>query len=478
MKLESLEQKEKAHRALNRYHHENQNNNQDEQLQASFGEQGTNDNNVYDLYQLWSQLEALEDSNKELSQMELAKVLPPSLKAMFDKDLRTGQVQAELVLNRWYPWWERELVSNPKEKEISHSNSNVNVNSNVNSSAAPMTDAGNDTTVRNKTLDERLLKVPSFAGLGRKTKATIDGNNKNNNINNNDEALFFNLLDIIYATCRTLRLYHGVENASRQAPVEAATTFIATSSVLHKDTRFTTLSQVLNHHYCCAIQSGNETITKRNNIGGIFEHDEANANKNAKTAKWLVYMEDTASLVTSPRLMGRAILEASDILKAAIKELKQNDYSSSVDENNATSTRNSVSNGKTNEKYDNETKVKQIRRLRKKLQFYLSWALHRPVAANFLLEGDPKKEIVAWIDERKQMITECEYDGDNNNNSNTNNINNSIDCFDGVIDTTITTLNFPASAGAAASTTSSIFERNSLQNMEQPLMVEVQSRHK
>ena len=362
-------------------------------------------------------------------------MLPPSLNAMFEKDLQNGQLQ-ELVLNRWYPWWKRELV-NLKESENDDSNGDANINIDIDNKNE------NENYTFSKTLDERLLRVPNFAGLGGKNRG--GSSRPTTTVNKNDDALLYNLVDILYATCRTLRLYHGVENASRQAPVEAATTLIATSSVLGKDTRFTTISQVLNN--CCAVES---SLNNNNN----------NNNKEE------TLFEDIASLVTLPRLVGRAILEASDILKAAIKELKSDDNDKS-----------SVSNEYKNERDDNETKLKQIRRLRKKLQFFLSWTTHHPVAVDLFLGGGPKEEILAWVDERKQLILEYE---DNNEDINSN---KNIDCLD--YKDNIKSLKLPPSA-ASTSRPSNLLYKNDDGNdttrseitMHQPLMVEVQSRLK
>jgi len=193
----------------------------------------------------------------------------------------------------------------------------------------------------------------------------------------------YNLLDILHATCKILRLYHGVKNASRQAPVEAAITLIETSSVLSKDTRFITLSQVLTH---CTTES----------LGCNNEQTQSN-NK-------LSFIEDITLLLTSHRLVGRALLEASDVLKAATKELKSNQIMEKDD--------------------DNVGKLKQIRRLRKKLQFFLSWTQY-PATVEFFLGGSTKEEILTWMVERKAMISECHEDDngtfdDDNGNDNTN----------------------------------------------------------
>lgn len=374
MHLESLEQEEKAHRAISRCH---QNNSDQEDFQDSL--EG-DDGEIESLYELQSQLEILERRKKELSNKELAKLMPNSLKSLFEKDLHAGQLQAEWILRRWYPWWTRELVGG-KESERGEIDCNT----------SDEKEKDNSSTY-SRTLDEKLLRVPNYESLigGRKnTSASMK--------NKNDDVLMCNLLDILYSICQTLRLYHGVENASRQAPLEAANTLISASSVLGKDTRFTTISQVLNHHCnCTAFSLVSSTINKRN---AIFPEDEiASATVCDLPADWLVCVEDVCSLLDSPRMVGRALMEASDILKAAIKQLK-------LDLSNV-ETKRKESND------DEETKVKQIRRLRKKLQFFLSWVTRHPAAVDLLLRGDPKEEVLTWIQDRKQMFSEYGHDED------------------------------------------------------------------
>jgi len=372
MHLESLEQEEKAHRAISRCH---QKNSDQEDFQDS---PGGDDGEIESLYKLQSQLENLERGNKELSNKELAKLMPNSLKSLFEKDLHAGQLQAEWILRRWYPWWKRELVGE-KESERGKLDGNT----------SDEKEKDNGSTL-SRTLDEKLLRVPNYESLiGERKSTSVSMKNKN------DDVLMCNLLDILYSICQTLRLYHGVENASRQAPLEAATTLISASSVLGKDTRFTTISQVLNHHCnCTAFYLASST---KNNRNAVFPDDEiASATVDDHPADWLVCVEDVCSLLDSPRMVGRALMEASDILKAGIKQLK-------LDLSNAETKRKEL-----NE--DEETKIKQLRRLRKKLQFFLSWVTRHPVAVDLLLRGDPKEEILTWIQDRKQILSEYGHD--------------------------------------------------------------------
>ena len=449
MKLESLEQEEEAHRALNRYHHKNSS-------QQDFQEplEGYN-NEIENLYELQSQLETLENNNKELSHKELAKLLPPSLKAMFEKDLQTGQLQPEWVLNRWYPWWKPELLWNGKEGEGEGERDESSFDTNNENRK-------DNSSTFSKTLDERLLRVPNYESFGgtKSTLATVK--------NKNDDVLVCNLLDILYATCRTLRLYHGVENASRQEPVEAASTLISTSAVLGKDTRFTTISQVLNHHCNCTTETLTSSSTN-NSKNKIEPNNElGNANISDDPAAFDICLEDITSLVTSPRMVGRALLEASDILKAAIKALKFNQSNTKIKK-------------KESKNDDDETKLKQIRRLRKKLQFFLSWVTRHPVAVNLLLGGGPKEEVLAWIDERKQIF--LEYQCDEDNNSSITIMDNSLHR---VNTNTMKALTLHPS-GSISTTKSSRSNSTyigrdsnsrSVSKIEQPLLIEVQSRRK
>jgi len=382
MQLESLEQVNGTHQALNRYHHNKRQQQEFSRGTTTYDDKVKDSNNKnesllpieeQDLYQLLSILEKLEDGN-QLSSVELSKLLPASIKAMFEKDLQHGQIQ-ELVLDRWYPWWKRELVyldekdDNNEEEEEKEVNDVGNIEH-----EKSVCESEKSNYVSSKTLDERLFGVLDFGDFGK---------NKNGMMSNNNDILLYNLLDILHATCKILRLYHGVKNASRQAPVEAAMTLIETSSVLSKDARFITLSQVLTH---CTTES----------LGCNNEQTQSNDK--------LSFIEDIALLLTSHRLVGRALLEATDVLKAATKELKSNQIMEKDD--------------------DNVGKLKQIRRLRKKLQFFLSWTQY-PATVEFFLGGSTKEEILSWMVEKKAMISECHEDDngtfdDDNGNDNTN----------------------------------------------------------
>lgn len=376
MQLESAENTKKTHQLLNRCKNTNYGNENE-------------DDNLYDdedYYQLLTKLEELEDvnsnGNHHMSPIELSKLLPPSVKAKFEKDLQDGKMH-ELVLDHWYPWWKHDIVKLNDDEEDKDGEGNSRY------SSFP------------KTLDEKLLNVVSFNELG--------GKNKNDGISmaiNNNDVLLYNLIDILHATCIILRLYHGVQNASQQAPVEAAITLIEISSVLSNDTRFIALSQVLNH---CASKSISKASTREPKIA------------NNKDENLLLYIEDVALLLSTHRLVGRALLEASDVLKSASKELKRNAI---IDNNN----NNKVHN-------NNNDQIKQIRRLRKKLEFFLSWTQY-PTTVEFFSGVVINEDIFAWIAERREIIPDnnhshndgydtgsADYDNQNENEVGGNGLN-------------------------------------------------------
>ncbi|KAG7365049.1 2-oxyglutarate/Fe(II) oxygenase [Nitzschia inconspicua] len=280
-----------------------------------------------ELYRLWSKLEELgEDANRA----QLEKVIPPSLRKKLQYDLQQGTAQ-QLVLRDWFPWWRQQLVvgskgtTKSKMEKVKRS----------------------EPEKSSKTLDERLLKLQRFEllSLGRQPSP----------------LLVFNLMDILYSVCGTLRLYHGIANAIANEPLEAGSTLVTASAVLAKDARFSSLSEVLIH--CTSAGKGHE--------GGA--------------ASWNVLVEDVAYLVESHRLVGRALLEAFDILTAARREVKRQE--DVVDK-----------------RQRHQEQIKQLSALRKKIEFFLSWSQH-PEIKTMLKETKIKDEILSW---REQWMKENE----------------------------------------------------------------------
>lgn len=307
VRLETLEQKDNTAKILNQQH----------ELLNMQEEEEISD----ELYEILLALEEEQDDGP--TQKQLLSMMSPSLRAVFESDLRNGKVQ-ELVLEEWYPWWRRQLVSTATSDE------------DVPSSSVP-----------EKTLDEQLLNVPQFSTLFRK------GNPPN---------LLFNLVEILYSICWTLRLYHGKKNATFLS-IDAITTLISSSSVLNSDARFTKLEQVLSD--CTALST-------KEYPAGCNEH-------------WTVLAEDVALILGSQRLVGRALLEASDLLKEASKQTKKQIAHRDGERGEGPSTR--------------------LRRIRKKVDFYLSWSQQ----ATFL-GTDCKEEILAWIEQWKDADESTELD--------------------------------------------------------------------
>mmetsp|Transcript_25540 Transcript_25540/g.47597 ORF Transcript_25540/g.47597 Transcript_25540/m.47597 type:complete len:206 (+) Transcript_25540:688-1305(+) len=151
-------------------------------------------------------------------------------------------------------------------------------------------------------------------------------------------------------------------------------TLLVASSVLSKDARYTSLSEVLGR---CTDASNADSVRQtggRNDSGATA----------AVVADWTVLVEDVALVVTSHRLVGRALLEASDIFKAAIKELKREDNSSDQEDE------------------EGQQNMKKLRRLRKKLEFFTSWTQH-PETIRFVEEHHVKEDILAWRDDWKTL---------------------------------------------------------------------------
>jgi hypothetical protein len=97
--------------------------------------------------------------------------------------------------------------------------------------------------------------------------------------------------------------------------------------------------------------------------------------------------------VGSHRFVGRALLEASDIFKAATKEVKR-----------------AAGNDQEGGDMDGQVQqqqLKMLRTIRKKLEFFLSWTLH-PDTIRLIEERQLRDEIIAWRDEWKTTCLDVE----------------------------------------------------------------------
>ena len=203
-----------------------------------------------------------------------------------------------------------------------------------------------------ETLDERLLRVPSFSSL-RRTPAP--------------PQLEFHLVNVLYATVHTLRLFHGVTNATQpDVAGNAALTLTEASSVLSNNAQFETLAHVLTA--CC------------------FHSSPSSSGRDGATtcAPWYVVAQDVALLCRQGhRYVGRCLLEAIDIVKAGMQVTQQ------TSGNDTKETPKASANDDTN-----QTDAVSLRHVQKKLEFFLSWSQQDTVRANCESLAD---DIEQWI---------------------------------------------------------------------------------
>jgi hypothetical protein len=277
--LETKERGRETRQLLNRIHKQQQ---QQQQQHALFSQED-----------LLNMLRVLESDNVQ----EIQRLLESSsIRASVDEKVREGQLQ-DWLLEPWHPWWRPEMHCVHEAPFDEHDQEG---NGSVDSSFA--TD-----------LDERILdEIPSFASLRR--------------LNTSSQlplpALQFNLIDLIYTSATTLRLYHGCANAC-QISAEASDTLIATSAVLSNDARFESLNEAL-------VSITTTTVQKQ-----LAQHADTLS----------IVADDVSRLCANGRHVAKALLEATDIVRAAIQRVK-------LTRDNA----------------------RELKRTLKKIEFYLSWS--------------------------------------------------------------------------------------------------------
>ena len=215
----------------------------------------------------------------------------------------------DFLLDSWTPWWRPEL-----------------------SNGCDMLDGENPSSA-NGNLDERILKIPPLSRLHPNPSNLPD--------------LQYNLLDILYAICWTLRLYHGLTNAI-ETGVDAGETLLKASSVMSRDARWANLSEVLS---ACT-----ELSTRS------LQH-ECNSS-------WSCLLHDLALICENPRYVAKALIEAIDIVKRAVTVSKE---------------------GK------DDQSISRFRKSRKKLEFFLSWS-REPMTIKLLagLSGEIETWVADW----------------------------------------------------------------------------------
>jgi hypothetical protein len=274
------------------------------QSESSALEEGGNQE-VLSEEELMQLLHVLEkDDDEELVRFMSGK---PAVAAAFQRAI--PQLVDDGLLVPWYPWWRTKLLTGKDD--------------------SPLEMLG-----KGKTLDERILAIPSFEILRPSSNAKQVAD------------LRFNLVDLLYSTAWTLRLYHGRDNAL-DTPIAAFDTLQQSSAVLSQDARFTSLEEVL---VDCTRRSTQQ-------VGGDCN------------AAWNVLAQDVALLCQSRRLTARALLEAADLVKEACRESKKKGHGDDTS---------------------------RIRRTRKKIEYYLSWCQAVELSSNL------SREIEDWVAHWKQ----------------------------------------------------------------------------
>jgi hypothetical protein len=264
--------------------------------------------------ELYNVLAVLEGGDEQ----ELSRLLSsPRLKAAFERSIENGGLH-DWFLEPWHPWWRQELVGYEQDEGEDNDDDDEGLEENG---------------FNGKTLDERLLEVPSFRSLQPTKKDLPD--------------LGFNLVSILYGISWTLRLYHGVEN-SKEVGMDAASTLVQSSTVLSSDARFSTLEEAMHASAVASTQSYQ---------GG----------KSGCNTSWNILAQDVALIYRNRRLVGRALMEAIDIVRVALSAVKK----------------------------EGDTEgASRMRRTRKKIEFYLSWSLEQSTLCAGLSEN-----IEAWIND-------------------------------------------------------------------------------
>ena len=263
----------------------------------------------------------------------------------------------EWILEPWSPWWCRNFTPIGHQGHELEVPSDDDTDNDMDGSGHAVDDSNTTATLKGDvTLDERLLSVPRFDTLYR-TTSCINGGNSNLRLPQFPQ-LQYNLIDILFATAYTLRTFHGVKNIGNDVAIDAATTLIHSSLVLLKDQRYTSIESVLME--CCDVNHPLHQQIQFYNNGKI-------CGQTPSSDTVFQMLQDVALLYQNHRYVARALLEANDILQQAIIELKQ---ASKGMTNPKRSTQRDINIGPGNIDIRNH-----LRRVHKKIVFYLSWTI-------------------------------------------------------------------------------------------------------
>ncbi|GAX21084.1 hypothetical protein FisN_1Lh243 [Fistulifera solaris] len=239
--------------------------------------------------QLYELLVALEHKDEGMIQQLLRSNRP--LRLAVTRGLQHDNLH-EWLLDPWIPWWMPQFV--PEDQENGHDSDFMTGTS----------------------LDEYIVSLSPLSSL--RTGPTVE--------------IRYNVLEVIYATVWTLRLYYGPNNAQELAE-QAVETLLAASSVLSQNMSYVSLEAVLTH--CATTSTHAVTVNECNTT-------------------WTDLMNDLVHICMNQRFVLKCFLEAKSIIKQAVIQAKRQE----------------------NDKRSNHSRTERkstLRRISKKIDFYASW---------------------------------------------------------------------------------------------------------
>lgn len=342
LQLEVKEKKDGMLQILSRMHQLEQDDNKDPSpVDQSFGISVEDRLSQDELVQLLSVLEKCQDDDEKLERLlsSLPSRVQKSVKAILQHAGDEPSDLQEWILDPWHPWWRTELVRNDQSEDDE---------SNSEDSATDSAEIlqQNPAKRRTRTLDERILAVPSFDTMRPARKGL------------QSPPLQYNLIDILYSIVWMLRLYHGPENACDIIAGEAFDTLVRASAVLSASDASFCYSSLPEMLADCTRRSTAAYSSANNGGSGDC------------SSPWNVLAWDAALICRTHRQVARALLEAIDVVTAAVRAAKK-------------------------EKQEGRAEMaSQMRKIRKKMEFYLSWFLSNKESVLCLTQ-----EIESWIDD-------------------------------------------------------------------------------
>jgi hypothetical protein len=262
--------------------------------------------------QLYELLVALENKDEGIVQQLLRSNRP--LRLAVTQGLQHDNLH-EWLLDPWIPWWMPQFVPDDQEND------------------------DDPDPISGTLLDEYIVSLSPLSSL--RTGPTAD--------------LRYNVLEMIYATAWTLRLYYGPNNAQELAE-QAVETLLAASSVFSDNLSFESLEAVLTH--CATTSTHAYTVNECN-------------------ASWTDLMNDLVHICINQRFVLKCFLEAKSIVKKAVIQAKRQDNDKHSKHSSSSTERKSM-----------------LRRISKKIDFYASWC--KAPSHHMGALGD---DILAWAEQ-------------------------------------------------------------------------------